>query len=200
MSTSSYVVDSGVIITMSIFTETMTKAISDYRLLLRRYLKQAERMAKLRELKLQDSDTYVSDVSLYDVGYAIVEDIEKNMTKSTQGYYSYSGIQQFSQHVREYLDNYYIENNQVVHRAQKASRALLKAIQMTTLPRERLNEEVAKMLLDCNITVVNYGSSEQCDLQLQTLSRQQENNPGFYTRIIAHLESLISSGDRSVAA
>ena len=184
---------------MSIFAETMTKAIVEYRSLLRRYLKQSDRMAKLRKLKLRDLDSYETDLSLYEIGKAIIADMEENMVKKSNGYYSYSGIQQFCEHLKSYLENYEVENNQVVHRAQKASRALLAAIQLTTLPREKLNDAIAKKLLDCNVTVATCGSCEQYELQLQTLVRSQENNPGFYTRIIAHLESLISSGNSAAA-
>lgn len=185
---------------MSIFSETMIKAVGDYRLLLRRYLTQSERMAKLRVLKLRDLSITDNELTLYQAGKAIIEDIENNMAVPNQGYYSYSGISQFCQYLKEYLDNYHIENDQVVHRAQKASRALITVIQLTTLPRERLNDSIAKQLLDCNLMVVGFGSPEQCELQLQTLVRQQAQNPGFYTRIIAHLESLILSSNASIAA
>src|SRR3990167_5964239 len=110
---------------MSIFSETMIKAVADYRLLLRRYLTQSERMAKLRALKLRDLSITDNDLTLYQAGKAIIEDIERNMAVPNQGYYSYSGISQFCQYLTEYLDNYHIENDQVVHRAQKASRALI---------------------------------------------------------------------------
>lgn len=186
---------------MSIFSETMTKAIREYRSLLRKQLQQPDRMARLRELKLRNLDNNNSDLALYEAGRAIMDDIEKNMAVQNQnhGYYSYSGILEFFKYLKEYLENYYIENNQVIHRAQKASRALVTAIQLTTLPRDRLNDGIAKQLLDCNKTVVDFGSQEQCELQLQILARRQATNPGFYTRIIAHLESLMLS-DSSVAA
>lgn len=185
---------------MSIFSETMTKAISDYRLLLRRHLDQVDRMLKLQKLKLRDSDIYESDLALYETGRAIVADIETNMAMPNPGYYSYSGIQQFCTYLREYLSNYHIENDQVVHRAQKASRALLEAIQLAGLPREGLNDAIAKQLFECNKAVASFGSQEQCVLQLQILTRHQANNPGFYTRIIAHLESLLSSRCSEAAA
>ncbi|OGT44875.1 MAG: hypothetical protein A3E82_02885 [Gammaproteobacteria bacterium RIFCSPHIGHO2_12_FULL_38_11] len=178
---------------MSIFSETMTKAIGDYRFLLRRYLKQAERMAKLQKFKLRDSAIYKNDLMLFETGHAIVVDIEQNMETANQGYYSYSGIQEFCNYLKSYLENYHIENGQVVHRAQKASRALLEAIQLTTKPREQLDESVAQKLHECNETVVDFGSSEQCELQMQILERLQADNPGFYTDIIAHLESLMQS-------
>lgn len=178
---------------MSIFSETMTRAISDYRTLLRRHLNQVDRMTKLHELNLRDADLYVSDVNLYEAGKAIVADMEASGATQLRGYYSYSGIRQFCEYLKEYLANYYIENNQLVHRAQKASRFLLESIQLATLPRERLDDSVAKQLVECNKAIVTFGSHEQCELQLQTLSRSQATNPGFYTRIIAHLESLMTS-------
>ena len=176
---------------MSIFSETMVKAIADYRLLLRRYLNQVDRMTKLRALNLKDPDLHESDIALYHAGEAIIADMEENMVTHVHGYYAYSGIQEFCNYLKEYLSNYFIENEQVVHRAQKASRALLESIQLTTLPREKLSDQIAKQLLQCNKTVVVMGSKEQCELQLEVLTRQQSQNPGFYTRIIAHLESML---------
>ena len=89
----------------------------------------------------------------------------------------------------------------MVHKAQKASKALLKAIQLSGLPRECLDDQVATQLFECNKTVVSLGSTEQWGLHLQTLERQQRANPGFYTRIIAHLESMLSvqEGHRTAA-
>ncbi|MCX7121406.1 MAG: hypothetical protein NTZ67_06490 [Gammaproteobacteria bacterium] len=178
---------------MSIFSETMVKAIADYRFLLRRYLKQAERMTKLQKFKLRDIAIYDNDLALFETGRAIIADIEENIEIPSQGYYSYSGIKEFRHYLKSFLENYHVENGQVVHRAQKASRALLEAIQLTTNPRDQLDEVVARKLCDCNVTVVGFGSIEQCELQMQILERLQANNPGFYTDIIAHLESLMAT-------
>lgn len=187
---------------MSIFSETMTKAIGDYRFLLRRYLDQVERMTKLQKLHLRNAEIYESELALYETGRAIIADIKENMINVPgirNRYYSYSGIGQFCEYLEEYLNNYEIEGNQVVHRGQKASRALLKSIQLAAMPRETLNEKIANELVECNKTIVGCGSKEQWDLQLQTLTRQQASNPGFYVRIVTHLESLILGGD-AVAA
>ena len=184
---------------MTILSETMTKAISDYRLLLRRYLNQAERMMKLQQLDLKNADIYASDLMLYETGKAIIKDIDDNMATKNQGYYSYSGIVQFRDYLEEYLENYHVENDRVVHRAQKASRALIDAIQLTGIPREMLDESIAKQLFDCNKSVVMFGSNEQCHLQMQILVRQQSKNPGFATRIIAHLEMLLHSRQSEAA-
>ena len=184
---------------MSIFSETMVQAIGEYRGLLRRHLSQVERMMKLQQLGLRDSDLYENEVALYNTGLAIVEDMKANMAMNNPGYYSYSGVQQFCEHLQDYLSNYAVENDQIVHRAQKASRAVLDAVQWMSLPRDSLDDAVLKKFLECNKTVALNGSKEQCDLLLQTLSRQQMSNPGFYTRIIAHLESLIAGRSRAAA-
>lgn len=178
---------------MSIFSDTMTHAISEYRLLLRRHLTQVERMTKLQKLKLRDEQLYDSDVTLFEAGRVIIADMETNEAAKPQGYYSYSGMHEFCTHLKKYMSNYEIENGKVVHRAQKASRAMLKAIQLMSLPRENLNDEVSQQLCDCNQMIVEFGSDEQCEFQLQALSKQQATHPGFYTRIIAHFESLLSS-------
>lgn len=186
---------------MSIFAETVTKAISDYRYLLRRHLNQVERMTRLQELHLKDSETYKTDLALYKAAKAIIADIEENMAMENPGYYAYSGIDQFAQYLKEYLDDYLVEGNQVVHRARKASRALLQAIQLSSLAKERLDEKAAKQFFECNKIVANFGSKEQYDLHIGMLERQQASNPGFYTRIIAHFESLRNSkmAERSAA-
>lgn len=185
---------------MSLFSDTMAKTISDYRLLLRRSCNQVDRMTKLQKLKLRgDRKSLKSDLELYEVGKAIIADIEESTVVSKQGYYAYSGIKQFCDSLKEYLANYQVEGDQLVHRAQKASRALLEAVQLAGLPREGLSETIMTRFLDCNKVVVMNGSEEQCSLQMQILERQQAQNPGFYTRIIAHLESLINSRQSQAA-
>lgn len=187
---------------MSIFSATMNKAIGDYRFLLRRHLNQVERMTKLQKLHLRSAETYDSDLALYETGRAIIADIKEtmmDMTPKKRQYYSYSGITQFCEYLENYLDHYEIEGDQLIHRGQKASRALMKSIQLIALPRESLGEGIVKELMECNKTIVACGSREQCDLQLQTLSRQQAFNPGFYVRIVTHLESLMLGGE-AVAA
>ena len=177
---------------MSVFSETMIRAISDYRTLLRRHLSQVDRMLKLKKLNLKNDDLYRNDMRLYQAGLLIIEDMEANSSGPLRSYYSYSGVTQFCEYLKEYLSNYYVEKNQVIHRAQKASRAQLSAIQLMSLPAERLNNTISQQLFDCNQMIVTYGSQEQCELHLQTLERSQVDNPGFYTSLIAHLESLMT--------
>src|SRR3989344_7257043 len=119
---------------MSIFSQTMKKSISIYRVMLRKHLSQVERVNKLQQLNLKNSQLYENDIALYHTGYAIVNDIEKNLDPLAHGYYAYSGVASFAGYLKTFLQNYTIEGTQVIHCSQKASRALVQAIQLLTLP------------------------------------------------------------------
>lgn len=177
---------------MSIFSETMTKAINIYRSMLRKYLPQAERVSKLHELNLKNPQLYENEIALYHTGHAIVSDINKNLDPSATGYYSYSGVGSFGDYLKNFLKNYEIDGNTVIHRSQKASRALIQAIQLLTLPKEQLTPEVAKRLSRCNEVIAKYGSEEQRELHESTLQnairRQQENSISFYRTILSNFQ------------
>jgi hypothetical protein len=173
---------------MSIFSETISKAISDYRYLLRRYLPQVERMQKLAELELKNPDIYNNDVSLYQVANNIIKDIEDNIKIPDQGYYSYSGIEHYCQYLKEYLDNYELENGFIIHKAQKASRAMIDVIQLILLPENRLSDSIAAKIKQHSKTVSQFGSDEQKEVFHSGLDRQSEHNPGFFAQLLAYFD------------
>ncbi len=177
---------------MSIFSETMKKGISIYRSMLRKYLPQAERVNKLQQLNLKNPQLYENEIALFHTGYTIVNDIEKNLADATNGYYSYSGVSSFAHYLKSFLTNYEIEGQHVIHRSQKASRALVQAIQLLSLPPNKLTEEIADKLSQCNSVIASYGSKEQCELHHNTLQntirRQQEQNTAFYRSVLHNFQ------------
>ena len=80
----------------------------------------------------------------------------------------------------------------MIHRGQKASNALLLSIQLVALPGDRLTAEVNDQLVECNKTVLAFGSRELCELQRQLLLDNQEKNPSFYADALKHIEVLFS--------
>ncbi len=177
---------------MSIFSEAITRAISDYRQLLRKYLSQSERVIKLAELHLKDSSIYKSDFTLYETAQAIVKDVESNLRVPNQGYYSYSGISQFCQYLKEYLHHYEVDarTGSVAHKAQKASRALIQAIQLIALPE---SEKVAKKLQECNYKIAEFGSPEQHELHRCNLEQHCKDSEYFYVPLLRNFEQQLQS-------
>lgn len=175
---------------MSIFIKAMSKAISDYRQILKKYLSTEERAQKIEELKLRDPKIFKSDLGLYEVAQAIVADIEKNIKVPDEGYYSYYGIVKFNQYVKEYLSHYTLDNGVVVHKQQKASRALVEAIQMLALPADKLDEYAASTFRRISAALAEFGSKEQQELYLLSLSRECEKNSWFYTEQLKYYQEL----------
>lgn len=173
-----------------IFIETIARAISDYRFMLRRHLDQAERRKKLAALNLKDPTIFDSPVKLYEVATNIVKDIEANV-ELPQSYYAYSGIAEFGKYLKEYLAKYEIENGRLVHFAQKASKVMIKAIQLVALPEQRLTPDLAKKLNQCSNEVVKYGSEEQIDMYEATLEQKLITHREFYTPVYDYFQSLI---------
>jgi len=177
---------------MTIFSEIMKKAINVYRSMLRKYLPQAERVNKLHKLNLKNQQLYENEIALYHTGYSIISDINKNLNQSNSGYYSYSGVESFGEHLKNFLENYEIDGNGVIHRSQKASRALIQAIQLLTLSKDKLTFEVGNQLSRCNKVIAKYGSEEQQELHKTTLQnticKQQENNTSFYRSILSDFQ------------
>ena len=179
---------------MAIFLNTMVKLVKEYRTLLRRQLTQAERMVKLRDLGLGKRIMQYDEVTLYNAGQAIIADLENAETQKKQGYYTYSGMKQFQAYLKNYLSHYCVENDRVVHRAQKASKALLTTIQLTGQSQEQYDANaLLEHLLNCNAVIVDFGSPEQYKMQKQIFKNKKEIDPSLYGRAIAHLESLVTN-------
>ena len=184
----------------SIFAETIARAISDYRILLRRYLTQKNRLSRLEALNLKDPNIYESDIALHRAASAIIKDIEENIDIPKQNYYSYSGVATFCEYLKEYLSHYEVDGDNVTHKARKASRALIEAIQLATLPEDQLRSDVAGKLEACNAVIATCGSKEQCELHQCNLERQQMCNENFYTPILNNFQELLHTSQADTMA
>lgn len=174
----------------SIFIETVSKAISDYRQLLRRHLVQSERMTKLMELSLKQPN-YENEIALYRTAQRIVQDIEMNLDSGPKSYYTYSGVGNFGRHLKEFIMNYIIEGSHVIHRAQKASRALIDSIQLIGLPMDRLTPEILETINRNSMTIAHYGSEEQCELYKENLERYYRERGSFFGPLLHYFEEQV---------
>lgn len=177
----------------TIFAKTIARAISDYRQLLRKHLKQDARMAKLRELQLRDPGIFASESALYSTAWRIVRDIEKNMNVNESGYYAYSGVKKFCEYLKKYLNNYEFEGESVIHRTQKASRALLKAIQLISMskPDSAHTEKMLASIQDCHTVIASLGSPEQHEMYRHNLEKHQHQNPQFLDTVLQDFQKRL---------
>lgn len=177
----------------SMFVETMSRAISDYRQILKKYLTPAQRAAKIAELRLKDPTIFDDEPALYQVVQDILCDIEKNIRIPNEGYYSYYGIVRFSKFLREYVDNYTVDGEYVVHKAQKASNLLIKIIQLLSLPGEQLTETVAQQVIASHPLIIELSSREQLTIYNSTLERLSDKNKTFYRKIVNDFRTRVGT-------
>ena len=180
--------------TMSLFAQTVAQSIADYRLYLRKSkdVDQASRVAKLTKLNLKDVNVYSDDVVLFNTAQSILSDIRETIDIPEQGYYSYSGIAKFYQFLNDYLVNYEIDGERVVHRAQRASRAILEAIQIINgKPAHVLNNTIKEQVYNCHNIIVNYGNDKQLEVYRANLLKLKPNAPLFYTDLLRNFDVLM---------
>ncbi|HLD16889.1 MAG TPA: hypothetical protein VJB02_04150 [Coxiellaceae bacterium] len=179
---------------MSMFSDTVLKAIGDYRQLLRRHLPDtSERKEKLEILGLNQGISSADEALLYQIAHRIVKDIEENLDNHSRGYYAYSGVRKFAEYLRSFLEDYAVQGEGVVHCMQQASRALLQAIQLLTLPGDKLSNVVADQLTECGEIIANYGSSEQQESYRTALQQHQRENENFYGSLLRHFQAHVES-------
>ena len=168
----------------SLFVETMSRAISDYRQILKNYLTPKERAAKIAQLRLRDITIYDDEPALYQVVQDILADIEANIQLPNEGYYSYYGIVRFSKFLREYIDNYLVEGDQVIHKAKKASNLLIEVIQLLSVSGQQLTPSVARHVIESHPLIVQFATNEQLAIYENALGRLKEKNESFYRQVI----------------
>jgi len=103
----------------------------------------------------------------------------------------YSGIDEFCQHLKSILEDYQIENNQVVHTSQKASRAMVEAIQLMNLPNSRLNPTIAHKLDLCGQIIAEHGTREQQEMFSKALKNYQHSDINFFLPLLRNFEKYL---------
>ncbi len=146
---------------MATFSDIILQAIFNYRQLLKRQLPVNERRVKLRALGLGGAIDPANETLLYELGSAILTDLKVNVQTSSSTYYSYSGIQKFTEHLTQILDEHDIQEGQVIHKARQASRALLHAIQALMNFEQKPNDHLRKTLSGHAQVIASHGSEEQ---------------------------------------
>jgi hypothetical protein len=151
-----------------VFKDMALKALGDYRKLVSRYVEKNEASVLLKKMDVARPRKSDSDMELMLTLIKIRTWLEEKIQSHPKGYYSYSGIEQYRLFLDEFLNQYQILSNRVVHKAQKASSAMLNIIQITGAPKASLGDETANRLINFCQELILFGSREQ-KLQVHAL-------------------------------
>ena len=154
-------------------------------------------MSKLKEFGLRDPLLYSNELALYKTGHRIVEHLLE-LAQKNDGYYTYSGLATFAKHMQQFLNQYEIIGRTVMHRAQKASKILLDAIQALMIARTQgFTPDLQTKLETYNDDIAELGTAEQHQLHEQTLQNathyaEPDAAPTFQI-LLEHFKSCVQS-------
>jgi hypothetical protein len=149
---------------MTVFTNAIMPLLNDYKGILRRNMPLEEANSKVKRLQLHRKQLiHVNDVILYQHAINVINDIKQQMK-----YYEWAhGLTDFMHHIEDTLNEYQLENNQVVHPKQKAAQAIIDAIQLINYPNQ--NSSIKQKIQNCIEAVSKYGTPEQRDMIRQVV-------------------------------
>ncbi len=174
---------------MKTFHQDISTLMWDYKnKILRKHLNSDERAAKLHELGLHGEVLEKSDeVTLYHKMQHVISDVENWIADNIQPAAWYSGMEEFLQHSKKTIGNYQIEDDKVMNTAQTAAHALINAIQLMSLPEEKLSASINAKIQNYALTIIKYGSEEQQQIFVNALKNHIARAPQFFNPILDYL-------------
>jgi hypothetical protein len=179
---------------MSVFSEIITKALNDYKLILKKNLSSSKKAAKLAALGLKRQQLkQANDVGLYKKAQQVLQDLEQSIEFPDDNTPSwYCGLHEFYKYLQAILADYYLQQNTVIHITQQSSRALVDAIQLMGLADKALDTQIAGKLDQCGQTVARFGSKEQQEKLAYALKLHKGRNTSFFLPLLDNFEKYLS--------
>ena len=164
------------------FSQIAIKLLTDYKNLLKKQLNPTESAKKLVQSGL-DKRFPRRDPELYRLLVKVIKKANQD-ENNIPSRLRYSGIDHFIQHMKSVLDNYRLEDGQVIHGAQTASRAMIEAIQLIPLPESRLTESIAAKLDKCAKMIAIYGVDEQKKIFMNSIKTHLPRQTDFFLPLL----------------
>lgn len=171
------------------FSEVILKAIYDYRAFLRKSYTPQERRNKLKQFGLDGRYSELPDAALYHAASLINQDLEATLSNETN---TYSGQQQFHNHLSSILDQYEVLQDKVTHCGQLASRASIESIQLLMMSDNKLRDpNIIKKLAQANLNIAKYGNETQHQQHINHLKNNRSRNEPFFDGILNNFLSTL---------
>ena len=181
---------------MSVFVQTATQIINDYKRLLSKLVSATtDRQDRLKTMRLKRKDLRSStEVDLYIKIKDIIADLENWQRKSTRESLEYSGLENFIEHVKSSFNEFRLtSSNKVVHGRQKASCALIEAVQLMSMPDPKLTSDLYERLDQCSQIIAKFGTQDQQIAYNKALQVHRERNASFFHPLVDSFKRYLSS-------
>ncbi|EKE00809.1 MAG: hypothetical protein ACD_21C00269G0001 [uncultured bacterium] len=177
---------------MTIFYCSILKAINGYKAMLKKNIGATACAAKVRQLGIKRmSLKNANEIELYRIGLKILNELEKHKidVKREQSANFYYGEEEFLQHLKKLLTEHIIDGDRIVNTAHKSSSALVTAIQLISMAKDKLSDETAQKIYNCSRIITKFGNLEQKQMFNNIIKRNQPRHMSFFFR---QLQSFVS--------
>jgi hypothetical protein len=178
------------------FSEHTLKLLNDYkRMILKRYLSTEERKQMMTKSGLnRKSLKFDTDVILYNKAKLVLKDIEDWTSKLGNTAMEHSGIDEFYQHLKKYLNDFHIADGRVVHTTREVSRAVVQTIQVLSLPEPKLSKEAHK--LDALIqTIIKFGTNEHQAMLSKAIDEHKDSDSSILSPVLKNFSKYQARGE-----
>lgn len=175
---------------MRLFYHNILKAINDYKNIIKKNFTPAERQALLTKLGIRRlALKNANEAKLYAIGIAIVQELEQHiqLIEKQQSVNYYFGAEEFLQHLKKILNGHVVENGVVINAAQKASGALIKAIQLLSVNQTTLSNDLTEQMYICAKIIAKHGSPEQKKMFYKLITSTNHAHLSLFFRQLQNL-------------
>ncbi|MDF1759256.1 MAG: hypothetical protein P1U40_01835 [Coxiellaceae bacterium] len=183
---------------MSEFSRKVYQMIGEYRTILRKSLPQFERMKKLDNLRLKVKLDSTTEFEFFQIAQGIIKEETTQRNQRDGSYYSYSGVDQFCKCLKDFVDQYAVDNGRVVHVSQFSSNSFLYAVQLLSVEHEEVTDEMVSRLQHCNQVIAKYAELETCQRYLELLRHQQHVHADRFTSLVLNFKQLLQQQGRNL--
>lgn len=157
------------------FSEIALKIISDYKLLLRKIYPIGEATMKIRDLGLKRNQLDKHDsVFIYNVVKRIIEHLSEYVTEKKKSHAYFFGAEELLQYTSDFMSDYQVFNDKLIHTSREASRAVIDVIQIVSLPEGKLTKDIFERLSKCVSFVSKYGKMEHITLLNEAMKQNRK--------------------------
>jgi hypothetical protein len=171
------------------FTNTVRILVESYKQLLKNHLGLSACNKKLKELGLKKKILkHDSEITLYFKMKTLIQDIETWLATSSEAQ-ELGQIKDFYTQTKYLLEHFYFDNDRVVHIHQKASRAIVRSIQLMSA--NDFDSAILNELQECTQVIAQFGHEDQHKIFLKALQKYAEETPHIFRQLsIAFKENI----------
>ena len=132
-----------------------------------------------------------TDIELYAKVQQIIKHLEAKTNSNKSKLQNHQGLEDFIAHLQILLDDHTEIFGRIVHKGIYVSEVLVRAIQIITLEKIKLNHDSFERLLRCCKIIVSLGNAFHYEKLMYAIEHSKQRNPVFFARILEQCKQLM---------